>query len=60
MELGLDPPDLPMGMLTDIHLRRCKAWCTKIFVDPFFAIMISTCELYYFASSRRRGIVGVC
>ncbi|KAG7551517.1 PADR1 domain [Arabidopsis thaliana x Arabidopsis arenosa] len=24
MELGLDPPDLPMGMLTDIHLKRCE------------------------------------
>ncbi|CAN8244292.1 unnamed protein product [Cochlearia groenlandica] len=24
MELGLDPPDLPMGMLTDTHLKRCE------------------------------------
>lgn len=31
MELGLDPPDLPMGMLTDVHLKRCKAWWSKIF-----------------------------
>ncbi|KAL1188616.1 Protein ADP-ribosyltransferase PARP3 [Cardamine amara subsp. amara] len=24
MELGLDLPDLPIGMLTDIHLKRCE------------------------------------
>ncbi|WCJ41810.1 Protein ADP-ribosyltransferase PARP3 [Euphorbia peplus] len=24
MEMGLDPPDLPMGMLSDIHLKRCE------------------------------------
>ncbi|KAL8151174.1 hypothetical protein V2J09_020982 [Rumex salicifolius] len=24
MEMGLDSPDLPMGMLTDLHLKRCE------------------------------------
>ncbi|KAJ9177939.1 hypothetical protein P3X46_009865 [Hevea brasiliensis] len=24
MEMSLDPPDLPMGMLTDVHLKRCE------------------------------------
>lgn len=24
MEMGLDPPDLPMGMLSNVHLRRCE------------------------------------
>ncbi|KAL3828559.1 hypothetical protein ACJIZ3_017361 [Penstemon smallii] len=24
MEMGLDLPDLPMGMLTDVHLKRCE------------------------------------
>ncbi|KAL6196158.1 hypothetical protein ACLB2K_031773 [Fragaria x ananassa] len=24
MEMGLDAPDLPMGMLTDVHLKRCE------------------------------------
>ncbi|XP_065868519.1 protein ADP-ribosyltransferase PARP3 isoform X2 [Euphorbia lathyris] len=24
MEMGLDPPDLPMGMLSNIHLKRCE------------------------------------
>ncbi|GAB2242449.1 hypothetical protein Droror1_Dr00019224 [Drosera rotundifolia] len=24
MEMGYDPPDLPMGMLTNFHLERCK------------------------------------
>ncbi|XP_052171159.1 protein ADP-ribosyltransferase PARP3 [Diospyros lotus] len=24
MEMGLDPPDLPMGMLSDLHLKRCE------------------------------------
>jgi len=60
MELGLDPPDLPMGMLTDIHLKRCKAWWSKLF-GYHFAITILTCEwwsLYFFF--RRRGITRVC
>ncbi|XVF69157.1 hypothetical protein PTKIN_Ptkin11bG0058400 [Pterospermum kingtungense] len=25
MEMDLDAPDLPMGMLSDVHLKRCKA-----------------------------------
>ncbi|KAG1369671.1 Poly [ADP-ribose] polymerase 3 [Cocos nucifera] len=24
MEMGLDSPDLPMGMLSDVHLKRCE------------------------------------
>nr|DAD39876.1 TPA_asm: hypothetical protein HUJ06_014199 [Nelumbo nucifera] len=24
MEMALDSPDLPMGMLSDIHLKRCE------------------------------------
>jgi poly [ADP-ribose] polymerase len=24
MEMGLDSPDVPMGMLSDLHLERCK------------------------------------
>ncbi|KAL5763768.1 hypothetical protein ACOSQ2_016362 [Xanthoceras sorbifolium] len=24
MEMGLDPPDLPMGMLSNVHLKRCE------------------------------------
>ncbi|KAG8644745.1 hypothetical protein MANES_11G160900v8 [Manihot esculenta] len=24
MEMGLDPPDLPVGMLSNVHLRRCE------------------------------------
>ncbi|EEF38513.1 poly [ADP-ribose] polymerase, putative [Ricinus communis] len=24
MEMGLDPPELPMGMLSDLHLKRCE------------------------------------
>lgn len=24
MEMGLDFPDLPLGMVTDLHLERCK------------------------------------
>lgn len=24
MEMGLDFPDLPLGMVTDLHLKRCK------------------------------------
>ncbi|OVA05993.1 BRCT domain [Macleaya cordata] len=24
MEMGLDSPDIPMGMLTDFHLKRCE------------------------------------
>ena len=23
MEIGHDPPDLPIGMVTDFHLKRC-------------------------------------
>lgn len=26
MEMGLDSPDLPMGMLSDLHLERCKGF----------------------------------
>uniref|UniRef100_A0A7N0U785 Poly [ADP-ribose] polymerase n=1 Tax=Kalanchoe fedtschenkoi TaxID=63787 RepID=A0A7N0U785_KALFE len=25
MEMGLDSPDLPMGMLSELHLKRCEA-----------------------------------
>lgn len=24
MEIGIDVPDIPLGMLTDFHLKRCK------------------------------------
>lgn len=24
MEMGLDAPDIPMGMLSNVHLERCK------------------------------------
>ncbi|KAB2606499.1 poly [ADP-ribose] polymerase 3 [Pyrus ussuriensis x Pyrus communis] len=24
MEMGYDPPELPMGMLSDVHLKRCE------------------------------------
>ncbi|XAR60124.1 NAD(+) ADP-ribosyltransferase [Bertholletia excelsa] len=24
MEMGVDPPDLPMGMLSNLHLKRCE------------------------------------
>lgn len=24
MEMDLDAPDLPMGMLSNVHLKRCK------------------------------------
>lgn len=26
MEMGLDFPDLPMGMVTEMHLKRCKSF----------------------------------
>lgn len=33
MEMGLDAPDLPMGMLTDVHLKRCKKVASHILVS---------------------------
>ncbi|XP_026428891.1 putative poly [ADP-ribose] polymerase 3 [Papaver somniferum] len=34
MEMGLDSPDLPMGMLTDLHLKRCEEVLNE-FIDIF-------------------------
>lgn len=34
MEMGLDAPDLPIGVLTDLHLKRCK-W--------FFLLLLPFC-----------------
>lgn len=27
MEMGLDSPDLPIGMVSELHLKRCKLLC---------------------------------
>ncbi|KAK3041508.1 hypothetical protein RJ639_000127, partial [Escallonia herrerae] len=32
MEMGHDPPDFPMAMLTDVHLRRCEELLLR-FID---------------------------
>ncbi|XP_010520428.1 PREDICTED: poly [ADP-ribose] polymerase 3 isoform X2 [Tarenaya hassleriana] len=34
MELGLDPPDLPIGMVTDLHLKRCEEVLLE-FIEKF-------------------------
>lgn len=33
MEMGLDAPELPMGMLTDVHLKRCEEVASHILVS---------------------------
>lgn len=32
MEMGLDFPELPLGMVTDLHLKRCKASLNSYYV----------------------------
>lgn len=39
MELGLDPPDLPMGMLSDVHLKRCKRF--KLLLSPCITFLVN-------------------
>lgn len=31
MEMGYDAPDIPIGMLSEFHLRKCELRCTLLY-----------------------------
>lgn len=43
MEMDLDAPDLPMGMLSNVHLKRCKnpLFCSSSFFSYTSISMMS-------------------
>lgn len=34
MEMGLDFPELPLGMVTETHLKRCKSFSNSLLCHP--------------------------
>lgn len=44
MEMGYDGPDLPMGMVTDLHLERCELAIRLFYVYCFYKIRSSDQE----------------
>lgn len=49
MEMGLDAPDLPIGMLSNVHLNRCKNLLNLLSLASFtlFSLAFDSSSLEY-------------
>lgn len=46
MEMALDVPDLPVGMLSDVHLKRCERFLSAFSILDDFNFMDCTLDQY--------------